>query len=301
MERREFLFKSIALGSVLSLPYQGISLTPRNNSFTELRRNVGYYTNRGGAIGWLATPNTLVVVDSQYPPEARSFIAGIKDRTDHPVDLLINTHHHGDHTAGNGVFREHTRTIVSHSNVPGLQRRVAQQRGTEADQTFPTMTFETAWKFDTGDEVVHARYFGSAHTGGDCIVYFEKANVVHTGDLVFNRIYPFIDRPGGASVHGWIAVLYRTLETFPDDAYYIFGHGREGFGVTGDRDDVKYMREYLEAVIEHVQTGLNRGRTRDQIVNIHTLPGFPDHISPADFLSLRANLEVTYAELTEDR
>ena len=97
---------------------------------------------------------------------------------------------------------------------------------------------------------------------------FERANVVHMGDLVFNRLYPYVDRPGGASVRGWVARLEEAHRTFPADAIYLFGHGSPKFGVTGTRDDLLVMRDLLNAMLTHVQQGLAAGRTKDQITAI---------------------------------
>ena len=57
----------------------------------------------------------------------------------------------------------------------------------EADQVYASTLFAKEWKTEVGDEVIRATYFGPAHTNGDAIIHFEKANVVHMGDLVFNR------------------------------------------------------------------------------------------------------------------
>ena len=102
-------------------------------------------------------------------------------------------------------------------------------------------------------EVVALKYYGPAHTGGDSVVTFEKANVVHMGDLVFNRRHPFIDRPGGASSAGWITVLEQAVADHQDDTIYIFGHAGQGFPVTGSKADLLYMRDYLSALLDYVR------------------------------------------------
>src|SRR5208282_2452657 len=75
------------------------------------------------------------------------------------------------------------------------------------------------------------------HTGGNAVIIFEKANVIHMGDLVFNRLYPVVDRPGGATLRGWIKSLEACAAAYPADAIYIFGHGSSKFGITGPRGD----------------------------------------------------------------
>ena len=267
--------------------------------FTPVRENVGYATGRGGTIGWLADPQALVAVDAQFPETAQQFIDGLPGRGGREFDHLINTHHHGDHTAGNGVFRPVTRAIVAHANVPALQRGRAKAPGAE---TVADTTFTDQWRRDLGGETVAARHFGPAHTGGDIVVHFEKANVVHVGDLVFNRVYPVIDRPGGASIAGWIAVLEALRRTYPADALYLFGHGSARFGVTGTAADLDVMRDFLTALLAHTQREIQAGKTRDEIAALAEFPGFPDHLpAPGSPSRLPTDLGVAYDELTGAR
>ena len=212
--------------------------------------------------------------------------------------MVLNTHHHFDHTAGNPVFKPAARTIVAQTNVPKLQFAAAEKAGNLADQVFADTTFADVWRHECGDEVVLAQFFGPAHTGGDAIIMFEKANVVHMGDLVFNRLYPYIDRPGGASARNWVAKLEEAHETFPADAIYIFGHGNPKFGVTGTHDDLLVMRDLLNALLEHVQAGIKAGQDKAAITALDNLPGFPDfHVPPPT--RLPGILGTVYDELRE--
>src|SRR5579863_6016683 len=91
--------------------------------FTPLRRNVEFFTGRGGTIGYLINSGGIVVVDSQYPDAAKVFLEGLNARTHaRPVDVLLNTHHHADHTGGNPVFVGVAKTIVAQARVPALQK-----------------------------------------------------------------------------------------------------------------------------------------------------------------------------------
>jgi glyoxylase-like metal-dependent hydrolase (beta-lactamase superfamily II) len=270
---------------------------PPITEFKPLRRNAGYFNGRGGTIGWLSSPSTMVVVDTQFPDTAAACFAGLPGRRDRMLDVVLNTHHHFDHTSGNPVFKPVTRTIVAQANVPKLQFAAAEQKGTLTEQVFADTTFVEAWRHDAGDEVVTAQYFGPAHTNGDAVIMFENANVVHMGDLVFNRLYPYVDRPGGASVRGWVKRLEEAHRIFPADAIYLFGHGSTKFGVTGRRDDLFVMRDLLAAMLDHVQKGIAAGKPKDQITALDNLPGFPDfHVPTPNRLS--GILGTVYDELT---
>lgn len=262
-----------------------------------LRRNAGIYTERGGTIGWLANDTAMAAIDTQFPASAEKALAGIRAGRTALLDLTINTHHHGDHTAGNAVFGPASRQLVAHANVPTLQRMAAESRGTLADQVYATTTFSETWRTGLGDEVVAARYFGAAHTSGDIVVLLEKANVVHLGDLCFNRLYPVIDAPGGANISHWITVLEEIVATYPADAIYVCGHGKAAFGVTAKPADVLVFRDYLSGMLDYAAQRIAAGATREELVATENLPGFPDfHDSAPNRLG--SNLGVAFDELT---
>ena len=274
LSRRKFLRISSAL--VASSPFFAGATsafgTPRPaGTFTELRRGVGTYTERGGTIGWLIRDDALVIVDTQSPETAPNCWTGLQERTESGLSFLINTHHHGDHTGGNGVFAPHTDRIVAHANCPDLQRRAADNPD---QQTYANTTFEEMWSEDAGDETIRMRHHGPAHTGGDAVIFFEKANVVHVGDLIFNRAYPFIDVGGGADTENWITTLETLHDTYDDDTQFIFGHGNPKFGVTGSRDDLLVLRDFLSALREYVTQQMQAGASLDEMKEKTTLDGF---------------------------
>jgi glyoxylase-like metal-dependent hydrolase (beta-lactamase superfamily II) len=103
--RRDFLKQSAAIAGLAWLnPFMHRLSLPGN--MTMIRGNVGYYTERGGTIGWYLTKDQSVVVDTQFPEQAANVLAEIRKVNANNINLLINTHHHGDHTAGNIVFKE---------------------------------------------------------------------------------------------------------------------------------------------------------------------------------------------------
>jgi glyoxylase-like metal-dependent hydrolase (beta-lactamase superfamily II) len=296
MDRRQFIVQSSLATAGAMLPLKKLFAAKPGN-FNMLRRNVGYFTERGGTIGWLASKNGLAVVDSQYPQTAQHCLDGLKEKTSHPMDLMLNTHHHGDHTAGNAVFKSAAKKSVAHKNVPLLMKKAAKQSDDNSKPAYPAETYTDSWKMDVGDEVIHANYFGRGHTAGDSVIYFEKANVAHMGDLMFNRMNPYTDRPAGASIHNWINVLSQVMGKYPDDTMFIFGHGKPEFGVTGTKKDIGVMKDYLEAMVEHVEDGVAAGNSKEAIIDHKELEGFENFLY-ADFWSLSQNMDVVYQEVT---
>jgi cyclase len=315
MNRRDFLVNSSLLVSAglvaraqsaaptsapSAAPAPKAPPAPTVTEFRLLRRDVGIFTGRGGTIGWLANKDALVAVDTQFADTAALFLAGLPGRGGRKLDIVINTHHHGDHTGGNAIMKPATQSIVAHANVPKLQFNAAEKAGTLAKQVYADTTFPNVWRREVGGEIVTAQYHGTAHTSGDVIVTFEKANVVHMGDLLFNRIYPVVDRPSGASFRHWITLLEEAAKTYPADAIFVFGHGSAKYGVTGQRGDLLVFRDYIAALLAHVEKQIAAGEPKAKIAALENLPSFPDfHLPLPNRLS--GNLGAAYDELTEKK
>jgi cyclase len=300
--RRTFLVQSSLTAAGLALVPRAVLArqAPAATRTETLRRNVGVFIGRGGTIGWLATPDAAVVVDTQFPDTAKACLEAVTAKGRRQVDLLLNTHHHGDHTGGNGVFRPVTTRIVAHARVPALQKQAAaQQPQGGGDVVVADTTFEQTWKADVGDEVVQAVHYGPAHTGGDAVITFQKAQVTHMGDLMFRERHPFIDRPAGASIRNWITTLERVVGDVPRDTIYIFGHAKADVPVTGSATEVRAFRDYLSAVLEFTTKAMKAGQSRDAITATKALPGFEDYQEAPPRLTLASVLGVAYDELSQ--
>lgn len=294
--RRDFLTSSaaaIAAGATARLTLFAQQPSPTfTTAYTEIRRNVGTWTARGGTIGWLINPAGAVAVDSQFPDVASLCVERLlKESGKTEIAALVNTHHHGDHTGGNGVFRPKTKQIIAHANVPqymqsgyelALKRRAettpAPTTPAPAAPTVPDRTFAKVWSFQHGNERVTATHHGAAHTGGDAVVLFERANVAHMGDLMFNRAHPVIDLVNGGSIKGWIGVLEKVASDYARDTIYIFGHAGQGHPVTGDRGNLRYHAAYLGALLDHVAAEVKAGKSKAEVTaSTALLKGFEDY------------------------
>ena len=304
--RREFLYVS---STVAFLPASRLiaqtPAAPPQTSFEAIRRNVGIFNGSGGTIGWLSNKDALIVVDSQYPNTAKICLEGLKQRSARNVDILFNTHHHGDHTGGNGVFQPEVKKIIAHARVPELlkQQAAAQPAKPGAPPApppvLPTATFDKMWTERAGDEEVAAKHYGPAHTGGDAIIHFRRANVVHMGDLLFRERHPYIDRPAGASIQNWMKSLETIAKEFERDTIYIAGHAKQGVPVLTDRAALLAFRDYFDAVLNHTRRAIKEGKSKEETVKLEALPGFEGYQGSGVRLSLAGSLGVAYDELTQ--
>ena len=214
--------------------------------FKPLAGGVYALYGRGGNVGFFVGPEAVVVVDSEYKDIAPGIVQQIRSVTDKPIQYLINTHHHGDHTGGNEVFRQFA-VIIAQDNVrkrmlaspaeilqyyPGYLEEAKKKGDAEDIQSLetaiawakkvkveeiaaPVVTFDSELRIHAGGETIGIWHTPPAHTDGDSVVYFEKANVLHMGDLFFNGLIPFVDVQHGGSVRGYLAAIDGVIARVP--------------------------------------------------------------------------------------
>lgn len=304
INRRSFLkTSSAAVGAAAaalilsSIPASGSARRNTRALFTSVRRGTGTFEGSGGTIGWFISDDALVLVDTQFPESAAECWTGIQERTSRRIDFLINSHHHGDHTAGNPTLAVFAESHVAQENVPILQKDATGRSSNPRPQVYASTVFDSEWSQDLGDETVRMKYYGPAHTGGDAITHFVKADVVHTGDLVFNRVPAYVDLAGGSDTENWISVLESIYADFTDDTIFIYGHGHVDHGITGTRDDVLEARDFLTALREHVITGISAGKSADELL-LDTLPGFDEYLMPDRPTTLHGRIRSVFTELS---
>ena len=259
-----------------------------------VRENVGVFTEKGGTIAYLRTKEGWVVVDTEFPEQAYHLIDALKKTDDKPFPLLINTHHHGDHTGGNIAFKGLAGHIVAHENSLKNQKAVAEKAKTEDKQLYPDVTFKDGWKGKVGSESIRAYYFGPGHTDGDGLIHFENANVLHMGDLMSNRRYPNVDKSAGASVKNWVVALDKTLTTFDNNTIFVFGHAFDPEKITGRKDDIRAFKDYLEKLLVFVGGEIKSGKSKEEVLKTTSIPGVTEWQGDGIVRSLTA----TYDELT---
>ncbi|MFN8290443.1 MAG: MBL fold metallo-hydrolase [Chitinophagaceae bacterium] len=275
MQRRTFIQHSALAFGALTLAQQKMlaAFTEDPWKITMLRNDIGIFEERGGTIAFLINKKGIVVVDAQFPDQSKHLIDELKKRSEKPFRLLINTHHHGDHTAGNISFKGIVEHVLAHENSKKNQENSAKQNKSEDKQLYPDQTYTNVWCHKAGKERICLYYYGAGHTNGDSFVHFEHANIVHCGDLVFNRRHPFVDRGAGANMKSWMEVLDKALAKFDKETIYVFGHSGNGYKVTGTADDLAKFRDYLGSVLKFVEGEIKAGKSKDDILKATAIPG----------------------------
>ncbi len=278
MNRRNFIHKTAFTVGVLTFAQKNMltSFFEDPWKITMLTDKLGIFEEKGGTIAFLLSKSGIVVVDSQFPDQSKHLIDALKKKSENPFKLLINTHHHGDHTGGNISFKGMVENVVAHENSLTNQMATAKQNKSEDKQLYPDLTFNYMWGRNIDEEKIRMHYFGAAHTNGDSFVHFEHANIVHCGDLVFNRRHPFVDRTAGANMKSWIEVLDKGLNQFDSKTKFVFGHAGTGYTVQGNADDIKAFRDYIGNVLKFVDTEIKAGKTKEEVLKATIIPGGED-------------------------
>jgi glyoxylase-like metal-dependent hydrolase (beta-lactamase superfamily II) len=297
MQRRNFIKKTAITAGLIGLSTKEMLaafLQQPAYKITMLRNDVGIFTEKGGTIAFYISKNGIAVVDAQFPDTSKHLIDELKKLQDKPINYLINTHHHGDHTGGNISFNGIAEHVVGHENCLSNYKRVAAEQHSEDKQLFQDITFNESWKTKVGKESIQAHYFGAGHTSGDALIHFEYANIVHVGDLMFNKVYPFIDKKAGASFTNWIKVLDKAQTTFDKDTIFVFGHGSNN-QVTGGKEDLKGLQNYISKLLEQVGAAIKQGKSKEEILKITSIDNVGEWKD--EFHLIQANLEAAYSEL----
>ncbi len=297
MQRRYFLKSSlISAASMPLLRHSNLQdlFAPADYQFKLLRNNVGLFAEQGGTIAWLSNKDGIAVVDAEFPAQAEHLIAELKKQSDKPVKWLINTHHHADHTSGNIAFKGIAANVAAHANSLTNQKRQAAEQKKEDQQLYPDTTFQSSWNTKLGNESIKAYHWGAGHTNGDSMIHFENANIVHTGDLIFNRRYPFVDRTSGASVKSWVGVLQQAQKQFSKDTLFVFGHAFDPQKITGTIADLAAMQNYMERLIDFVSSSIKAGKTKEDILAATAIPGVTDWQGDG----IQRSLTAAYEELS---
>ena len=234
-------------------------------------------TGGGGNMALLTGSEGAVLVDDQFAPLAPKIRAAIALLTDRPLRFVINTHWHFDHTGGNEAFGRSGSVILAHANT---RKRMSTRQVVDLFNVvtppspaiaLPVITFEDGTTLHLDGEDIVAEHAPKAHTDSDIVLYFTRANVVHTGDVFVVGFYPFIDMGSGGSVDGVIAACERVLLRVNEQTRIIPGHGP-----LATRKDLADYRDMLVAVRARIVAMIRKGSSQAAVLDAMPTKDFDD-------------------------
>ena len=251
----------------------------------KVQGNVYLISGAGGNIAVQTGDQGVLVVDTGLANMSDHVVAAIRKLSDKPIQYVINTHAHSDHTGGNEAVRKAGLTYVG-ANVTGnltdagigaqiwaqdnVLKRMSAPTGRQAPTPFgswPTETFVSGRKqlFFNGEpvEIIHQP---AAHTDGDSLVVFRRSDVVVTGDIFVTTSYPFLDVERGGTIQGEIDALNNIMEIavpgLQDEGgtFIVPGHGR-----VCDQPDLLEYRDMVTIIRDRIQAAIKKGMTLEQV------------------------------------
>jgi cyclase len=233
----------------------------------KLAEGVYMLTGRGGNLALSVGKSGAFLIDDQYAPLSDGILAAVKAITPEPVRFVLNTHWHSDHTGGNENMGRAGALLVAHENV---RRRMSTEQFSATfgnttpaspEGALPIVTFTDAVTFHWNGDVIRAYHVPPAHTDGDTIVHFERADVVHMGDIFFNGTYPYIDVSSGGRIDGVIAAVDRVLGAVGPATNIIPGHGP-----LATKADLEAYRDTLVTLRGRIAGLKALGKTREEAI-----------------------------------
>lgn len=235
----------------------------------KVAENLYFLKGSGGNIGVFIGKEGTLMIDDQFAPLSNKINGAIKTLSPNDIRFLINTHLHGDHSGGNENFKRMGVAIVAHDMV---RERMSKEKVNTTNNevtpprdqdAWPMITFSDKLNFYLNQEDIELLHATPAHTDGDVVVHFKKANVYHMGDMFVTYGYPYIDYTSGGSINGFISSLDKFLAMMDDNSKIIPGHGE-----LCTKTDVKNFRDRLAEIRDEVAAALKKGKKSEDITSL---------------------------------
>lgn len=252
--------------------------------------------------GWVVFNDYVLVLDAGFPLSAKLVVEQVRKTTDKPIRYVFDTHYHGDHSFGNGVYVDLGATGVAHTLCLDEQRR----KGTQGFQAQAeskdelsrrqvagaawreaTIAFESKMIFDDGKQRVELLHLGHGHTRGDAVAYLPKQRVLFTGDACVNGAYNYM---GDGDSESWI----RVLESMQQLNVEVVAPGH---GPLARRELFETQKRWFVELRKQVGAGVAAGKTVEQIQAAIDIPSY-EQWTGQKATAQTANITHVYNELT---
>lgn len=294
----KFILSTVILFSVSMAFSQTDEGKKLNTKLIKVSNNIYMLQGKGGNIGLSFGNDGVFMIDDQFAEHIGQIQEEIKTISEKPVEFLVNTHFHADHTGANAVMAETGTVIFSHDNVRvRLQEVIANEKKKMPQEILPMITFSEDMTFYYNGEKIYVFHLHNAHTDGDAMVYFTDSNVLHTGDIFFNGKYPYIDTVNGGSIEGVVNALSKAQMVINQDTKIIPGHGD-----VGSYSDLQKTMDMLSNTYKRVTMHYINKKTEEEVAKMKDITKAYDDVGFGNgFISTEAYLKMLYSEVAKER
>jgi len=221
----------------------------------------------GGNIGVSVGEDGILLVDTQFSELMEKIKSAIAEINRGPIRIVLNTNWHYDHAYGNEPLGKSGALIIAHEN--SRMRMTSEQHYPDFDMHYPAVpkaalpvvTFKDSLTLHFNGEEVQVIHIENAHSDADIVIYLRKANVIHTGDLYFTILYPYIDVSHGGSIDGMIAAAERIIGMIDKNTKIIPGHGP-----LSNREELTKYRDMLVTLRDRIKSQIKEGKTLEEVL-----------------------------------
>jgi cyclase len=233
----------------------------------QVRPGLHVLSGQGGNVAVWTGPDGIVLVDDSLAQAAPQLVEAVAKTAPGPIRFVVATHWHPDHVGGSEALGRAGAVLIAQGKV---RDRMSVAQHVEAydmkvppapKAALPIVTFAESLSLHMNGEELEAIHVGNAHTDGDAIVWWGKANVVHLGDLFYAGGYPFIDLGSGGSLAGVVAAIEQVLARADAKTVVIPGHGP-----VSSRAELAAYRDMLVAAGRRVRQLVEDGTSEEQIL-----------------------------------
>jgi len=277
-----------AAACLVAIPVQAQDFSAVEIETISVADDLFMLVGQGGNIGLSIGQDGAMIIDTQYAPLTDKIQAAVTAAGGGDIQMVINTHWHGDHAGGNANFGNAGALIMAHANV-----RVRLAADNTDPAGFPKVSYQDSARLHWNDNVIDLIHVLPAHTDGDTIVHFRNLNAFHMGDTFFNGVYPFIDVDSAGSFDGLIAAGDRVIGLSNDDTTIIPGHGP-----LADKADLEEWIGILKTIRGRFQSLIDDGLSADEVVAAGVTSEW-DATMGGGFMNPETFTRLAYQSLTE--
>ena len=203
----------------------------------------------------LSGPDGILIVDSMYAPMHDKLVAAIREFSAAPIRYVVNTHMHGDHTAGNDAFKALGATVIGQENIRPRMAALGAQN-------LPDLLYQDSLTLHMNGEEIQIFWPQPAHTDHDSMIYLKNANILHIGDVPSNLRYPNIGIDDGGSVDVMTRATRMVLQLADENTRLIAGH----LGPIVPFVEVEAQLAMFAEVSSRIQGMIDRGMSLEEVL-----------------------------------
>lgn len=255
----------------------------------QIRPNVYVIFGAGSNVAVHVGSDGVILVDSGSAAIANKVLEAVKAISTRPIRFIINTSADADHVGGNETLAkagvainsdpfadDEQATVLAHENV--LLRMTGNESAYPLG-AWPTETYTSRTRsMYLNDDAVQVIRQAGAHSDGDSMVFFRRADVIVTGDILDLRHFPVIDPAKGGSIQGELEALNRLLELTVPAMPLVLKPGRTllvpGHGRISDYAELVEYRDMVTVIRDIIEDMIKKGMTLQQVRSANPTAGY---------------------------